>query len=142
MSAQISTAFVQQYRSEVMHLSQQKGSRLQGAVRNETQKGISQFFDRIGAVTAVVKSSRHADTPQIDTPHTRRMVTLTDYEWADLIDKEDLRRLLADPAGDYAMAAAWAMGRAKDDLIIAAHDGNSYGGVAGATAITLPNADK
>jgi len=142
MSTEITTAFVQQYRSEVMMLTQQKGSRLQGAVRNETQNGVSQFFDRIGSVAAQLKVSRHSDTPQIDTPHSRRMVTLADYEWADLIDKEDLRRLLMDPAGPYAMAAAWAMGRAKDDVIIAAADGSAYGGVAGATAVPIGTAQQ
>lgn len=142
MSTEITTAFVQQYRDEVFHLSQQKGSRLQNAVRRETQKGKSQFFDRIGAVTAQLKTSRHADTPQIDTPHSRRRVTLADYEWADLIDKEDLRRLLMDPAGDYAMAAMWALGRAKDDVIIAAADGPAYGGETGSDVVAHPNSQK
>lgn len=142
MSTEITTAFVQQYRDEVFHLSQQKGSRLQNAVRRETQKGKSQFFDRIGAVTAQLKTSRHADTPQLDTPHSRRRVTLADYEWADLIDKEDLRRLLMDPAGDYAMAAMWALGRAKDDVIIAAADGPAYGGETGSDVVAHPNSQK
>lgn len=142
MSSQVTTAFVQQYRSEVFHLSQQMGSRLQGAVRNETQKSNAEFFDRIGAVVAQIKTSRHSDTPQIDTPHSRRMVSLNDYEWADLIDKEDLRKMLMDPAGDYAKAAAWAMGRAKDDVIIAAADGNAFAGVSGATSTAHPNSQK
>lgn len=142
MSSQITTAFVQQYKAEVMHLSQQKGSRLQGTVRNESQNGESAFYDRLGAATAILKTSRHSDTPQIDSEHSRRRVTLSDYEWADLIDKEDLRRLLMDPAGDYAKAAAWALGRSKDDVIIAAADGTAYGGVAGASSVSHPNAQK
>lgn len=142
MSSQITTAFVQQYKAEVMHLSQQKGSKLQGTVRNETQKGESAFYDRLGSATAQLKVSRHSDTPQIDSEHSRRRVTLSDYEWADLIDKEDLRRLLMDPAGDYAKAAAWAMGRAKDDVIIAAADGSAYGGVSGGTTVAHPNSQK
>lgn len=142
MSSQITTAFVNQYRAEVFHLSQQKGSKLQGAVRNETQKGESGFYDRLGPATAQVKASRHADTPQIDSGHSRRRVQLVDYVWADLIDKEDLRRLMMDPAGKYAEAAAWAMGRSKDDVIIAAADGSAYGGVAGATTVAHPNAQK
>ncbi len=142
MSSQISTAFVNQYRAEVYHLSQQKGSKLQGAVRNETQKGESGFYDRLGQAVAVQKTTRHGDTPQIDSEHTRRRVTLVDYQWADLIDKEDLRRLMMDPAGKYAEAAAWALGRSKDDVIIAAADGTAYGGVAGATSIAHPNSQK
>jgi hypothetical protein len=142
MSSEITTAFVQQYKAEVFHLSQQKGSKLQMTVRNETQNGESVFYDRLGAATAVVKASRHSDTPQIDSAHSRRRVTLADYEWADLIDKEDLRRLMMDPAGKYAEAAVWALGRAKDDVIIAAADGSAYGGVAGATTVTHPNGQK
>ena len=56
----------------------------------------------------------------IDTPHSRRMVTMADYEYADLIDDQDKIRLLVDPTSTYARAAASAMGRAIDDVIIAA----------------------
>jgi hypothetical protein len=62
----------------------------------------------------------NSDTPLMDTPHTRRMVTMTDYEYADLIDSQDKIRMLADPTSTYARAAAAAMGRAMDDVIIAA----------------------
>ena len=142
MSSQITTAFVKQYSAEVFHLSQQLGSKLSPYVRNESQKGESAFYDRIGPVVAQKKLSRHSDTPQIDTPHSRRRVTLSDYEWADLIDKEDLRRMLQDPAGDYAKAAAWAFGRSKDDVIIEAANGSAYGGVDGGSAVVMPNAQK
>ena len=142
MSSEITTARIQQYKSEVFHLSQQKGSRLSGSVRNESQTGKSAFYDRLGAATAVVRSSRHADTPQIDSAHSRRRVTLVDYEWADLIDKEDLRRLLMNPAGKYAEAAAWALGRAKDNKIIAEADGSAYGGEDGSTPVAHPNSQK
>lgn len=142
MSTEITTARVQQYKAEVFHLAQQKGSRLSGAVRNETQQGKSAFYDRLGAATAVVKASRHSDTPQIDSAHSRRRVTLVDYEWADLIDKEDLRKLLMNPAGKYAEAAAWALGRAKDDKIIDEADGSAYGGEDGSTAVSHPNSQK
>jgi hypothetical protein len=142
MSTEITTAFVQQYKSEVFHLSQQKGSMLSGCVRNESQTGKSAFYDRLGKTAAVTQTTRHADTPQIDSAHSRRRVTLVDKVWADLIDKEDLRRLLMDPAGPYAQAAGWALGRAKDDIIIAAADGSAYGGEEGSTTVAHPNTQK
>ncbi len=86
MSNQITTAFVQQYSSNVQMLSQQMGSYLRSAVDVETIVGKNAFFDQVGKTTAVLRTSRHADTPQIDTPHSRRRVSLADYEWADLID--------------------------------------------------------
>ena len=142
MSQQITEAFVQQYNANVMMLVQQKGSRLESKVRKESQKGQSQFFDRIGAVAAVLRTGRHSSTPQIDTPHSRRMVTLNDYEWADLVDDQDKIRMLIDPTSEYAMAAAWAFGRSKDDVIIAASLGSAYSGQGGATPVVHPDAQK
>ena len=89
MSVQITTAFVEQYKSNVFHLAQQKGSRLRDAVRTETVTGKAHFFERIGATSAQKRTSRHGDTPRMDTPHSRRKVSLDDYDWADLIDQED-----------------------------------------------------
>lgn len=134
MSVQITTAFVEQYRANVYHLSQQKGSRLRRAVRVETINGKSAFFEQLGSVQARKRSSRHADTPRMDTPHARRRVTLDDYDWADLIDGEDQIRMLIDPTSQYAEAAAFAMGRAMDDAIIEAADGVAYTGVDGSTS--------
>lgn len=134
MSVQITTAFVEQYSANWQHLAQQKGSRLRGCVRVESVKGKNAFFDQIGSTSARQRPSRHADTPRMDTPHARRRVSLVDYDWADLIDKEDEVRMLINPASAYAQAAAFAMGRAMDDAIIAAADGTAYTGVAGGTS--------
>ena len=135
MSSQITTAFVEQYSANIQMLSQQMGSLLKDNVRNESVVGKDAFFDQIGKVTAQLKISRHSDTPQIDTPHSRRRVSLKDYEWADLIDQNDKVRLLIDPTSSYAKAAAYAMGRAMDDVIIAAALGNADTGVAGGTSV-------
>jgi hypothetical protein len=142
MSNQITTAFVQQYSSNVQMLSQQMGSVLRGVVDVESVVGKNAFFDQVGKTTAVLRTSRHSDTPQIDTPHSRRRVTLADYEWADLIDNADKVRLLIDPTSSYAKAAAAAMGRAMDDVIIAALGGTSYTGETGTTTVALPSAQK
>jgi len=76
MSSQITTAFVDQYNANIMILSQQMGSRLAPCVRNESQRGDKAFYDQIGATVAVDLNTRHQDTPQIDTPHSRRSVSL------------------------------------------------------------------
>ena len=138
MSSQITTAFVEQYSANIQMLSQQMGSLLRDAVRNESVVGKDAYFDQIGKVTAQIKTSRHSDTPQIDTPHSRRRVSLADYEFADLIDQQDKVRLLIDPTSSYAKAAAYAMGRAMDDVIIAAALGSANTGVSGGTAVALP----
>jgi len=142
MSTQITTAFVEQYKSNVFHLAQQKGSKLRDAVRTESIVGKSHFFERIGSTAAVKRTSRHADTPRVDTPHSRRKVTMDDYDWADLIDDSDKVRLLISPQSEYAKAGAYAMGRTMDDVIIAAATGNAFGGVSGGSTIGLPAGQK
>jgi len=131
MSNSINELFVQQYGTNIQHLSQQKGSRLKPFVRTEMVKGKAAFFDRLGAVTAVIKSGRHSDTPLIETPHSRRMCTLASYEIADLIDNADLVRTLIDPTNQYVVAQANALGRSMDDVLIAAMSGTAYTGESG-----------
>ena len=134
MSTQITTAFVNQFSANVSLLSQQMGSLLRGAVDVESVTGEKAFFDQIGTSSAVARTSRHQSTPMVETPHSRRQVSLTTYEWADLIDDADKVRLLADPTSSYARAAAAAMGRSQDDAIIAALGGTAKTGKEGATS--------
>lgn len=134
MSVQITTAFVEQYKANFMLLLQQKGSKLRSHVRLESVTGKNAFFEQIGPTTARLRTSRHADTPRMDTPHARRRVSLGDYDWADLIDDEDKLRMLLDPASVYSENAMYSMGRAIDDLIIAAVDGTAHTGVDGSTS--------
>jgi len=138
MSTQITTAFVNQFSANIQMLSQQMGSLLRAAVDVESVNGEKAFFDQVGAAAAVLRTSRHADTPLIDTPHSRRMVTMSDYEYADLIDDQDKVRLLVDPTSTYSRAAAAAMGRAMDDVIISAALGTAQTGKDGSTATALP----
>ena len=142
MSNQITTAFVQQYSNNVQMLSQQKGSLLRSAVDVETVVGKNAFFDQVGSALAVKRTTRHADTPQMDTPHARRRVSLVDYEYADLIDNQDKIRTLIDPTSSYASAAAFALGRAQDDEIIAALSGTAFTGETGSTSTALPSSQK
>ena len=137
MSTQITTAFVNQFSSNVQLLSQQKGSLLRGSVSEESVTGEKAFFDQVGSSAAIKRTSRHADTMIQDTPHSRRMVTMDTYEWADLIDDSDKVRMLIDPTSTYAQAAAAAMGRAMDDSIIAAATGTSKTGSSGGTSTDM-----
>tara|TARA_R100001377_G_C3188913_1_gene109728 strand:+ start:545 stop:1402 length:858 start_codon:yes stop_codon:yes gene_type:complete len=138
MSTTISTAFVQQFSSNIAMLSQQMGSLLRSSVDVESVNAEKAFFDQVGVAAAVARTTRNSDTPLMDTPHTRRMVTMTDYEYADLIDSQDKIRMLADPTSTYARAAAAAMGRAMDDVIIAAMHGAAKTGASGATSVSFP----
>jgi len=142
MSSQITTSFVEQYSANVSMLAQQTGSKLRSAVDVESVRGKNAFFDQIGATAAQIRTSRHGDTPQIDTPHSRRRVSLATYEWADLVDDADKVRLLIDPTSTYARAAAAAMNRSIDDVVITAMNASADTGVAGASSTALPSSQK
>lgn len=142
MSTQVTTAFVNQFSSNVAMLSQQMGSLLRGAVDTESVTGEKAFFDQVGEAAAVARTSRHGDTPLVETPHSRRMVSLTTYEWADLIDDADKVRMLIDPTSSYARAAAAAIGRAMDDVIIDALGGTAKTGKEGTTSTSFPAGQK
>ena len=142
MSTQITTAFVQQFSANVQMLSQQKGSLLRRAVREESVTGEKAFFDQVGSAVAQKKTSRHGDTPLAETPHSRRMVTMDHWEYADLIDDADKVAMLIDPTSSYANAAAYAVGRAMDDAILTALDGDAKTGKSGSTTTSLPAGQK
>ncbi len=142
MSFQITTAFVNQFRGNIDMLSQQKDSRFMGKVRMETQTGETGFYEQIGATAAIERTSRHADTPRVDTPHSRRAVTMATFEWADLIDQADKVRMLIDPTSSYSASAMMAMNRSRDDVMIAAALGVARTGKNGTVNVPLPSDQK
>jgi hypothetical protein len=142
MSVEVTTAFVQQYTTNVELLLQQKGSRLMRAVMQSSYTGkAAKCVEQIGAVTAQVRTTRHGDTPLISTPHDARWVFPTDYEWADLIDDQDKLRMLIDPQSPYAQNGAFALGRAMDEEIIRAAFATSLTGENGTTSTTFDTAN-
>ena len=140
MSFQVDTALVHTYKSNIDIQFQQKGSRLRPYVRVESQNAEFDFYDRIGSVYAVEVTGRHQDTPLISTPHDRRRVGLRDFDWADLVDKKDKLRMLADPTSSYTQNAVFALGRKMDDTIIEAAFGVAYTGKTGATQVVFNTA--
>jgi len=143
MSFEISTAFVQQYSSNVALLLQQRGSRLRDAVTIGSYTGkAAKAVEQIGAVTAQKRTSRHADTPLISTPHDARWVFPVDYEWADLVDDQDKLRALIDPTNPYAINGAYALGRGIDDEIISAALGSSKTGENGTTTTAFDTSNQ
>ena len=136
MANTISKAFVEQFKSNVVHLAQQRGSRMKDAVRSETVTGDKHNFERIGSMDSVEKTTRHTDTPVLDVPHSRRVVSMRDWQWADLIDQEDKIRMLISPQSEYTKTGGYAMGRRWDKLVIDAATADAEDG--DGTAVSFP----
>lgn len=128
---------VQQYRANVTILYQQEGSRLRRGVRERSVVGETDFWDRIGPTDAVQKTVRHAATPLISTPHSRRKVDLLDFEWADLVDPVDKLRTIHTMESEYAQNGAKALGRSLDSELILAFTRDAKAGKTGSTTVTF-----
>ncbi len=134
----VTTAFTEQYAALVYILSQQKGSKLSGFVRNETVNSArNAYFERLGTATAQQITTRHGDTPLNEIPHSRRRLTPADYNTATLLDNADQLKMLIDPRSPYANAQAMELGRTKDDIIIAAALGSVSTGQTGSTTVAF-----
>lgn len=139
MSFEITTAFVQQYKSNVVHLAQQQGSRLRACVRTQPDiVGMNYYFERIGATGGQIKLGRHVPTPIISTPHSRRRVSMTTFTWGEAIDTDDKLKLLINPESEYVVAAKNVFGRAIDDFIIDGALNAAFSGQDGATSVSFP----
>ena len=135
MSVQITTAMVDQFKANHILLSQQKESLLRQICRMEDVTGDTMYVERIGTTAAQLIGARHGDTPQIDTPHSRRKLSMDDYNWADLIDNVDRLKILIDPDGVYAQNALMAFNRSIDEVVITALGGAAYSGHTGGTTV-------
>src|ERR1700755_3074764 len=138
MSDLITTSFVQEYKMGVQLLAQQEGSVLRDAVRYETQTAEYDFYDQIASTTAIEVTTRHGDTPLVNSEHRRRRNSLRFFDWADLIDQKDKIQLINDPQGPYVQNAGFAMGRALDQVILDAFFATAYTGKTGATSTAFP----
>ena len=143
MSTQVTTAFVQQYTTNIQLLLQQRGSKLRMGCMEGSYTGKSaKCVEQIGSVTAQTRSTRHADTPLVTTPHDARWCFPIDKEVADLIDDQDKLRMLIDPTSSYVRAFVYAIGRAMDDEIISQALGTSKTGENGTTNTAFDTANQ
>lgn len=140
MSFQIPENMVMQFSNNFRVLYQQKTSRLRPWCQIEAGiVGQSKSTERMGKADAYDITSRHADTKFVEVPHSRRWLDLADSGWAELIDKLDKIRLLADPTQGYAALAMAALNRKIDDAILTAARGAAR---ANSGTVALPSTQK
>lgn len=126
MSFTITENMVMQFSNNFRVLYQQQQARLRPWCQIEAGiVGQSKSVERMGKAEAYDITSRHSDTKFVEVPHSRRWIDLVDKGWAELIDKLDKVRLLADPTNGYAKLAMAALNRQIDDAILNAARGNA-----------------
>ena len=138
MSLQIPVAFVDQFKANILMLSQQKQAKLRMCCRPEAVTGDTMYVERLAPKDAQIRGARHGETPVSDAQHSRRKLSMADYIVpADLIDKPDKLKLLIDPQASYTQNQVFSLNRAIDDVIIAALYGPAYSGHTGATTVNF-----
>lgn len=144
MSNQIATAFTRQFLPGVRLLAQQRKSRFFNFVDiKQLTSAERASSDQIGSVEMVELASRHADTPQTDTPHARRWVIPAPFVINDFLDHPDKIRAVNGEmmTSKYQENHAKAAGRKMDDLIIAALFADAYTGQTGTGTATFDTAN-
>jgi hypothetical protein len=128
-----------QFSKSVLLLSQQKGSKFAGKVRNETVSSAeAAYFDTLAMdEDTAQKTGRHQGTPITEPNFGRRKVTPVPWTNNKGLDKEDLDRMIPDPTNIVAQNQGLSLGRKKDDVIIAAAVGTAPIGKTGATSMAL-----
>ncbi len=143
MSIEIPVSYVDQFSANVHMLAEQRMSRLRAAVDFEAVTGESFSRETLGGIDAPnTVDELHGDTPLNNTPHNRRWGYITNYDVADLIDKQSKVAMLIDPESRYTMRHAGTMGRGFDDSVIAALGGVAMSGRNGSTSNALPSGQK
>lgn len=114
----ITSAFIQQFHDSFEIATQQKDSRLQGAVHDRGHiTGESFTINDMGTIEMQQITTRFGDTVW-DVPEAgTRSALMADYGVFVPVEKRDLRKLIADPQGPYLQLTLSAANRKKDDVI-------------------------
>lgn len=131
----------QVYGQNIMQLAQQKYSKLLNTVYvKENVTGKTFFQDQIGAWSMEAKGGRNTLTPNNDPVLGRRMATMVDWHDNRMLDRGDELRSLSDPRSAYTIAAAQALGRKIDEVIITAALSSASYGETGSSTMTAGTA--
>ena len=145
---QVPAHFVNKFGDDITLAMQQTTSRLEGTiVIQDGIVGSSASVDFVGTTESQQVTTRFQDLQSNNTPHTRRWVDLSDFDWFDYIDSFDKLKILADPTNKYVTSAIAAHNRQKDRQIIGALQGNArqqtgQGNAGTSTYVALPAGQK
>jgi hypothetical protein len=118
MSLTIPRAHVEAFNRRILHLAQQKMSKLRGTLLEEPVTGKQGNAERLGKAEMVQQTSRHADTPLVDVEHSRRRIPILDWGIGDLVDDSDRLKTIINATSGYARTFAMAAGRKMDERIL------------------------
>lgn len=135
MAVTIDSVFIEEFKGNLISLSQQRQSLVRSYAMEVNATGEGYNWDRIGPVVASAKTTRQTATPVVDTPFSRRKSIPTTIAVGDVVENAEIVQMLPDPKSAIASEFAYAMARGYDDAIIAAAVGASRDGDGASVAI-------
>jgi len=134
MSFTVDNSFRTVFTREVHHVYQRKGPQLRNFVRiKDVTRGDSLVWNVLGQGTATQKL-RNGDVVPMNTAHSQVTATCEDWYAPEYIDKLDQAKTDISLRDEYALAAAQALGRKHDEIIV---DNWSAAGLSSINAGTL-----
>ncbi len=122
------------FKGIIGHEAQQNGSRLEQTVMIEMMEGNKTFFDKLGKSAHYIKTARNQDKTFSDLTFERRQVQEVLASFDHIFDREDLIKYVENPRNEVVRSAVMEMGRRKDEVIMAALQGNAVVTTNGSTA--------
>lgn len=141
MSVDLPNNFILEFNAATELLLQVVPARLRGTVMSGTHTGEGASpVNQYGTLEMREANTRFGPLNVTHIDVTRRWVYPTDYELAQQLDKRDLLRLIEDPKGPMAQAAALAVARREDLSIITAATATANIGKQGGSTETFDTA--
>lgn len=132
-------AIVTQYEDQFEHMFQQRIERLRRYVRVKT--GVTGSMTAFGLLEPSsmtdITADRHGDTNWHDSVSLRRWAVKSDFEDAQIIDRQDTLQIIVDLEMGYAQNSSMAAARKIDEIILAAVIGPAASGVNGVSTSTF-----
>lgn len=131
--------YIKKFTEDVLQDPQASGKLWDGInYRKETNPGQAVAFRGLGSTKMQKVTASHQDSPHMEMNHGLRWAYPVAYDWGTLVDNYDTARAGKDPLGDYREAAAMALGRTKDAVILDACTGAAMSGTNGSTSNAFP----
>ncbi len=124
MAGEIQQVFVDAFRDNLRHLTQQKTSKLRSYTDQWSPEAETGAWDRLSKAEMVAKT-RNAATGDARREWTRRIAIATTFKDHELVEVEDPSMMLQDPNSNLTTSMGYAAGRRIDDTIISAAIGNA-----------------
>lgn len=123
MARTLDKVAIETFRDRVIFLSQQGNTNLRNWTTVEYKNSAAHNWERLGSATMTNKTrgvSTDSHTFDSETAWSRRVSVPVPKAVTDYTQREDLREVIIDPNGSYAIAHGMAARRAFDDVIITA----------------------